>query len=501
MNNASAKIEYQTIREESRGATAEVTRHSVAALKLFFGIPKTLQVVGKDNDTYKGQLEKFWERFLGITTEEGTLTIKLIEGRFFVNESLCKITRKTPALDEGIARWQELGIGGIEIRYAPESDILARFFEALTKTTSANTVGTLDTETAIEQLRKLLLDNDVYGLRVFSSDEVAKDSNPIEQRRLQMRRQARTVFFKSLRALNETTSNTFSGRETQLRETSNVVRSMVDQVIEDDSALIEMTAIKDFDDYTFAHSVNVCIYSLSIGVRLNFDRNRLSQLGFAALFHDIGKVKLPAEVVKKPGIFTESDWVHMRNHPTIGAKSLLTTFAIDSQMIRAALVAFEHHINLDNTGYPKRTKDRELNLFTRIITVADTFDALTSGRIYITDPIPPVEVLRKMMYRMRNKFDHLILKIFINNVGLFPAGSLTLLSNSQIAIVEKNNPKTPAAPVVRVIGDKFGLKDTVTIVDLSSPENSGITIKRFLDPKETNIDVKRYIYQDIPLAN
>jgi HD-GYP domain-containing protein (c-di-GMP phosphodiesterase class II) len=498
MSNPLPEFEYQTIRDESRGSSAEVTRNSVAALKLFFGIPKTLLVVGKDNDTFKSQLEKFWERFLGITSEGGALSIKLIEGRFFVNEALCKITRRTPALDEGIARWQELGIGGVEIRYAPESDSLAKFFEALTDTTGAKS---LSAETSIEQLRALLADNDVRGLRVFSAEEVEHDSSPNEQRRLQMRRQARTVFFRSLRVLNETTSNSFAGRETQLKETSNVVRSMVDQVIEDDSALIEMTAIKDFDDYTFAHSVNVCIYSLSIGVRLHFDRKRLSQLGFAALFHDIGKVKLPAEVVKKPGIFNDNDWAHMRSHPIVGAKSLLTTFAIDSQMIRAALVAFEHHINLDNTGYPRRSENRDLNLFTRIITIADTFDALTSGRVYITDPVPPVEVMRKMMYRMRNKFDHLILKIFINNVGLFPAGSLVLLSNSQVAVVEKNNPKTPASPVVRTIGDRHGLKSSVTMVDLSKPEYSEITITRFLDPRDVNIDLKRFIYQDIPLAN
>ncbi len=491
INNAPPEFEYQTIREESRGSSANAMRSSVAALKLFFGIPKTLQVVGKDNDTFKGQLAKFWERFCEITSEDGTLSIKLIEGRFFVNESLCKITRRTSALDEGIARWQELGIGGVEIRYTPESDSLAKFFEAQTKDT--------DTKTTVEQLREMLLDSDIHGFRVFSAEEVQNDSSLQEQRRLQMRRQARTVFFKSLRVVNEITSNSSSGREVKLKETNNVVRALVDQVIEDDSALVEMTAIKDFDDYTFAHSVNVCIYSLSIGVKLNFDRDRLSQLGFAALFHDIGKVKLPAEVVKKPGVFDESDWAHMRNHPAIGAKSLLTTFRIDSQVIRAALVAFEHHINIDNTGYPNRSRRRELTLFTRIIAVADTFDALTSGRVYITDPIPPIEVLRKMLFRMRNKFDSLILKVFMNNVGLFPTGSLVLLSSSQVAIVEKNNPKAPGAPVVRIIGDRFGLKEKTAILDLSAEEHSHITIARFLDPKEANIDLKRFIYKDLPL--
>ncbi len=492
MNNASQTFEYQTINEEAHGASVSEMRSSSAILKLFFGIPKTLQVVGKDNDTFKGQLAKFWERFCEITSDSGTLTIKLIEGRFFVNESLCKITRKTPALEEGISRWQELGVGGVEIRYTPESDSLAMFFEALTQKT--------DSGATVEQLREMLLDNAIHGIRIFSVEEVGDDQSLKEQRRLQMRRQARTVFFKSMRVVNDITSNSFASKEIKLKQTSSVVRSLVDQVIEDDSALVEMTAIKDFDDYTFAHSVNVCIYSLSIGVKLKLDRKRLSQLGFAALFHDIGKVKLPVEVVKKPGVFNESDWAHMRNHPAIGAKSLLTSFKIDSQVIRAAIVAFEHHMNIDNTGYPVRSNRRELSLFTRIITVADTFDALTSGRIYITDPIPPIEVLRKMLFRMQNKFDHLILKVFIGNIGLFPAGSLVLLSSSQVAVIERNNPMTPGAPVVRIIGDRFGLKDEVELLDLSTEANSQITIKRFLDPQQSNIDLKRFVYKDLPLA-
>ena len=493
MKNTPVPFEYQTIHEESRGTSRSYTRDALALVKLFFGIHKTLQVVGKNNDTLKTQLVKFWERAEDIASESGTITIKLIDGRFFVNEALCKLTRKTSAIDDGISCWQEHGIGGVEIRYMPESDSLVTFFEILTNLpTSDDTVA---------KLHSILAEKEIPGFRIYSSEEVNDDSSLQEQRRLQMRRQARTVFFKSLRAVNEITSNCLSGREIKLKETHNVVRSLVDQVIEDDSALIEMTAIKDFDDYTFAHSVNVCIYSLSIGVRLNFDKDRLSQLGFAALFHDIGKIKLPTEVVKKPGIFDESDWAHMRNHPTIGAKSLLTAFKIDTQMIRAALVAFEHHINLDNTGYPRRSKPRELGLFTRIITVADTFDALTSGRVYISDPVPPIEVLRRMLHRMRNKFDGLILKVFINNVGLFPAGSLVLLSTDQMAIVEKNNPESQGSPVVRIIGDRQGVRSAVTLLDLSAPGQEHIHIKRFLDPQKVNVNLKHFVYTDVPLQD
>jgi len=133
------------------------------------------------------------------------------------------------------------------------------------------------------------------------------------------------------------------------------------------------------------------------------------------------------------------------------------------------------------------------------VTIADTYDALTSGRIYIKQQISPIEVIRKMFYQMDQKFDQLLLKVFINSIGLFPAGSLLLLSNDQVAIVEKIHPDQPGLPVVRVIGDRTGVRQTAKLVDLAAAESAEVHIKRFLNPQTCNIDLKYFVLNDLPV--
>lgn len=459
-------------------------------LTIFFGLGKTLRLVGHDNDTFKNQIGKFWERFHIIAESSDKLTLKIVNGRLFINEHLCRTALKSEVVQEAVDRWNSLGIGGIEIAYQPETNELASLFQLLNQASGVEKA---------EEIQRKLVQTSVSGIRLLSTEEVEEDANLTEENRTQMRRQARSVFFQSMRAINESTSQVLSGRDGNIRQTKRVVHSLVDQLMLEDSSLIELTAIKDYDDYTFAHSVNVCIYSLTIGVNLSMDHNRLSQLGFSALFHDVGKTRLPSDVVKKPGDFTDEDWIMMQRHPSLGAKMLLKNFPISAHTVRAALTAFEHHINIDGTGYPRRQEYRGLNLFSRIVTVADTYDALTSGRVYIKNPIAPIDVMRKMFYQMDQKFDQLLLKIFINSIGLFPAGSLILLSDDQVAIVEKIHPSQPGSPVVRVIGDQSGIRQSATLLDLAAPENSSLKIKRFLNPQTYNIDLKHFILNDLPV--
>ena len=459
-------------------------------LTIFFGLGKTLRLVGHENDTFKNQIGKFWERFQLITDGSDKLALKIVNGRLFINEHLCRTALKSEVVQEAIDRWNSLGIGGIEIAYQPETNGLATLFQILNQSSGVENSQEIQTK---------LVQADVSGIRLLSTEEVEEDSDLSEEDRTHMRRQARSVFFQSMRAISETTSQVLSGRDSNIRQTKRVVHSLVDQLMLEDSSLIELTAIKDYDDYTFAHSVNVCIYALTIGVSLHMDHQRLSQLGFSALFHDVGKTKLPSDVVKKPGVFDDEDWIMMRRHPTYGAKMLLTNFPISPHTVRAALTAFEHHINIDGTGYPRRQEYRGLNLFSRIVTVADTYDALTSGRIYIEDPIAPIDVMRKMFYQMDQKFDQLLVKVFINSIGLFPAGSLILLSDDQVAIVERIHSSHPGSPVVRVIGDQSGIRQTATLIDLAAPENSELKIKRFLNPQTYNIDLKHFVLNDLPV--
>jgi HD-GYP domain-containing protein (c-di-GMP phosphodiesterase class II) len=233
-----------------------------------------------------------------------------------------------------------------------------------------------------------------------------------------------------------------------------------------------------------------------MGIRLGLDRQQLSQLGFAALFHDIGKVKLPEDLIRKPDVFDENDWIQMQRHPLLGAKTILRNMRFDQHTARAALVAFEHHINNDYTGYPVLNNKRPTTLFSRIVSIADTFDALSSGRVYLKKSIPPDEVLRKMMYQMTVKFDDFLLKLFVNIIGVYPAGTLVLLSTEQLAVVSRNSSTNLSRPAVKLIGDKSGPYNEFTELDLSQPEHAGKRVMKIIDAAKYNIDIKSIILSD-----
>jgi HD-GYP domain-containing protein (c-di-GMP phosphodiesterase class II) len=214
------------------------------------------------------------------------------------------------------------------------------------------------------------------------------------------------------------------------------------------------------------------------------------------LFHDIGKVKLPGDLIRKPDAFDENDWIQMQKHPQLGAKTILRNLRFEPHVARAAIGAFEHHINEDFTGYPALKYRKPTNLFSKIISIADTFDALTSGRVYIKKAIPPDEVLRKMMYQMTVKFDAFLLKLFVNVVGVFPAGTMILLSTEELAVVSKNNPADLSHPTVRLVGNRDGILPSYPEIDLAAPENAGRKVVRIIDPQKYHIDVKSIILSD-----
>jgi HD-GYP domain-containing protein (c-di-GMP phosphodiesterase class II) len=183
----------------------------------------------------------------------------------------------------------------------------------------------------------------------------------------------------------------------------------------------------------------------------------------------------------------------MQMHPHLGAKTVLRNLPYDRYTSRAARVAFEHHINIDYSGYPVLKYRKPVDLFSKIVSIADTFDALSSGRVYIRKSIPPDEVLRKMMYQMTIKFDPFLLKLFANVIGIYPAGTLLRLSTDELVVVSESNPDNLSRPKVRIIGNKAGpLKEYVDL-DLSHPENEHRRIVRIIDPQKYDIDIKHIL--------
>jgi HD-GYP domain-containing protein (c-di-GMP phosphodiesterase class II) len=213
----------------------------------------------------------------------------------------------------------------------------------------------------------------------------------------------------------------------------------------------------------------------------------------------VGKVRLPVELINKPDDYDEFDWRLMRMHPTLGAKTLLSMRrTYDRGLARAISMAFEHHMGLDGAGYPRVIRPRTPDLFSRICSIADAFDAMTSGRVYIKTPMGPDEALRKMIMRAGTGFDTFLLKLFINAVGVFPIGTLLLLDTDELGVVYRNNPDDLLRPKVRVFADRHGEKEIVEIVDLTRKDSKTgrfvRSVRQMVDPHKYGIDIQKYIY-------
>jgi HD-GYP domain-containing protein (c-di-GMP phosphodiesterase class II) len=238
-----------------------------------------------------------------------------------------------------------------------------------------------------------------------------------------------------------------------------------------------------------------------MGSRMGYTKNDLEALGMAAFFHDIGKTKWPKELLYKEGKPTPEEWRMMQMHPCTGVTALLKLKGLSDAVLRSALAVFEHHIYWDRSGgYPVVTRPRNPGLFARIIAIADCFDALTSARVYRKSPFRPDQALKMMLEKSGTAFDPVLMKLFINIVGIYPIGSLVLLGTGEVALVLSPNPNPEYLhlPRVKVLFDARGNPVEPTVVDLAASNGAGPGdryILRSLDPESYGVNVTAHFHQ------
>jgi putative nucleotidyltransferase with HDIG domain len=231
-----------------------------------------------------------------------------------------------------------------------------------------------------------------------------------------------------------------------------IIESLAKVVTQDRTSLMALTALKKYDNYTFTHMVNVSVLAMSQARSLNLEGTLLREFGFAALMHDIGKVNTPLEVLNKPDKLTKDEFEIMKRHVVDGAHILRKTPEMPAL---APIVAFEHHLKQDLSGYPENIGSRQLNLCTMIVSIADVFDALRSNRPY-RQGMASDRIRAIMGERDNPAFNQKLLKRFVNIMGLFPVGNLVRLNTEEVAVVTAEHPSDPFRPQVKIVLDKRG---------------------------------------------
>jgi HD-GYP domain-containing protein (c-di-GMP phosphodiesterase class II) len=209
----------------------------------------------------------------------------------------------------------------------------------------------------------------------------------------------------------------------------------VTNLIEDDEVYSAISTLRVFDDYTFTHSVNVAMLSMCIGRRINLSRRNLVNLGMCALFHDLGKIEIPNEILHKKEKLDDSELKLIEEHSLNSSRLMLKLKASPDSKARILVPMFEHHLKYDLSGYPHADWKKPLTLFGKIISIADKYDTLTSSRSYRKSVLSPDRALGYMFDRAGKDFDPILIKVFINIMGVYPVGTLLRLDTDELALV------------------------------------------------------------------
>jgi putative nucleotidyltransferase with HDIG domain len=277
----------------------------------------------------------------------------------------------------------------------------------------------------------------------------------------------------------------------------NAARQVIDSLARlvggDHTSLLALTALKRYDNYTFTHMVNVSVLAMAQARSLNMSGTLLREFGFAALMHDIGKVHTPQEILNKPDKLTNEEFEVMQRHVVDGAHILRRTPEMPAL---APIVAFEHHLRQDLSGYPANVGHRALNLCTQIVTIADVYDALRSTRVY-REGLPSDRIKSIMGKKEDPAFNQRLLRRFINLVGLFPIGTLVRLNTEEIGVVTHEHPSDPFRPQVKIVRDRNGAAlEEMPLLNTWEPDDRGdypAAVVEALDPEAAGIDPLTYM--------
>lgn len=278
-----------------------------------------------------------------------------------------------------------------------------------------------------------------------------------ENKQKENKARAREVYDSGVAAMQDVETQTKLGRAFEVTPLQQVVSSMLDNLFQDPAAVLGLTAIKSHDDYTLNHAINVCILSLSLGGALGLDGDSLKSLGLSALLYDLGKVRIPEDILNKQGPLTGDEWQIVKSHATEGADLLKRIQLVDQMPM---IVAFEHHLRHDLQGYPDNEAQmpapgQEQHLFSKVVALCDAYDAMTTRRPFRRE-IRPDKALAVLMQGRGKAYDPSLTKAMVAMLGIYPMGAIVKLDDESTAVVFRVNNDDLLHPRVKVLADAQG---------------------------------------------
>lgn len=404
---------------------------------------------------------------LACTLLQGQTHVRIgvLQDTLFINDHL--FADPHPAAESLCLRFQEKQLAGVELLEGLSESELKVFLQLMNGTVLG-----------CEEFDRLLEQHDVRHIRFLPEENEEEDG----------RQSARKIFGRALKVVNTIFKDVRMGRIPSSAEAHKVVKDMARMTLADPHALLALSLLKNYDNYTFTHSVNVSVLALAIGRAAGLSEEELRTLGIGSLLHDIGKLKIDLAIINKPGKLSETEFAEIRKHPGMGAEIIRQMGGMTESV---ADIVLGHHLHFDRKGYPQNASIGGAFDLIDMTTIADTYDAITTLRPY-QRPITPRLAIKELTYQAGTLLHPDYLERFIFSLGTYPVGTLVRLDNNEIGVVGKVGIEDPDSVQLKIIFDPLGAPlDKPRMLDLAADEKKRIVSE--VDPFIKGVEVVDYL--------
>lgn len=441
------------------GATTHIERLGPQLVHGLFSASRTFRIYDLQNRASQTVLSRFMQTLGELLDLEGRVTVTVATDLLLINDVRIIVDSQSmgPILfltDEMKKRKVE------EIDFAPGLSALemGSFLKVFFLEPAE--------EDVFGELSRRLAEAGVVNIRPTEWIEREKYLRDAKVERREIKEESNKVMSRAILFMGEVMKAIEHQRPIQLPKAHRLTQQLADIVKMDETILVGLASIKDYDEYTFSHSVNVSVLSMLTADRMGFDKTDTAQVGVAALLHDIGKTHVPQSILNKPGTLSADEWKLMERHTMLGVIALSRVRSLRA-ILDPIFVSLEHHLLHGGGGYPRRPGQWVLHPYVHIVAIADVYDAMTTPRVYREHTLTPDRVLQFILKQVGQMFDPRVAKVFCRVMGIYPIGTVVELCTGERGVVLRQNEdaRLMHRPVVTLLGGDGPCGESVNLAE------------------------------------
>jgi len=427
---------------------------------------KGLRLYAVDHPATTKQVESLQDGLFTMLQHKKMIKMGLLEGTLFVEDHL--IMQEFQAATELVEMLEARELAGFEFMSGLSASEIQSLLHLLH---SGNTTG--------QDFADALVSQGVKKIRAVTATDDDEDEA----------QQPRKVYHKALKVVDQIFQDVRMGEIPSSEDAIKVVKDMAHLTMTEPHAMLALSMLKDYDNYTFTHSVNVSVLALAIGRACQLTEEQLKILGLGGLLHDLGKLRVDVNIITKPGRLTDSEFDEIKEHPGYGAEIIKEMEGVTDEVMQ---IVHGHHLRYDRTGYPRNVPGEVISPLVEMTAIADAYDAMTTLRSY-QRPFTPRKAIARLKEVRGSSLHPDFVTYFIESLGPYPVGSLVRLDSNEIGLVTKVEPKDTSLIDIKIIYDSAGamLDDPYTIhlrpdqprkiIAEVDPQTKGIDVTNFFD--------------------